>query len=166
LSTKMKSVGEVMAIGRTFAEALGKAYRALERPEFELGADGLTPSSATLLEQLGTPTEHRLLLVEEALSRGHSVEAVAEASGIDPWFVDQIALAAECGAAHSRRSLGEFSAEELRGAKRAGIADRRIARWTNSTEEEVRDARHRLGVTPVFKTVDTCAGEFAARTTY
>src|SRR5947208_10381771 len=90
LNTKMKSVGEVMAIGRTFAEALGKAFRALERPEFDLGVGpGWFP-----LDDLATPTEDRLLLVHRALAAGHGVEEVAGASGIDPWFVDQVAAIA------------------------------------------------------------------------
>jgi len=160
----MKSVGEVMAIGRTFAEALGKAYRALERPEFELG--DCAAASELHLGQLEIPTEHRLLLVERALAEGHSVEQVAAASRIDPWFVDQIAQMAERAGSLRGRGLSTVGAEDLREAKRAGLADRRIAHLTGSTEDEVREARHRLGVTPVFKTVDTCAGEFAARTPY
>jgi len=164
LSSRMKSVGEVMAIGRTFAEALGKAYRSLERPEFDLGADAA--AGPVPLEQLGIPTEHRLILVERALAHGHSVETVAVASGIDPWFVDQIASIAEQAAAVRGRTVGEFTASELREAKRAGLSDRRIAQLTGSREDDVRARRAALAVTPVFKTVDTCAGEFAARTPY
>ena len=156
LSSRMKSVGEVMAIGRTFAEALGKAYRSLERPEFDLGADAA--AGPVPLEQLGIPTEHRLILVERALAHGHSVETVAVASGIDPWFVDQIASIAEQAAAVRGRTVGEFTASELREAKRAGLSDRRIAQLTGSREDDVRARRAALAVTPVFKTVDTCAG--------
>jgi carbamoyl-phosphate synthase large subunit len=162
LGTMMKSVGEVMAIGRTFAEALGKAYRALERPEFELG---IAPGWFEL-EHLSRPGERRLLLVHRALAAGHSVQEVAAASGIDPWFVEQIASIAERAAVLRGRTLVSLSAAELRAAKRAGLSDRRIARLTRSGEAEVRAARRRLGVLPVFKTVDTCAGEFEAGTPY
>jgi carbamoyl-phosphate synthase large subunit len=163
LTTRMQSVGEVMAIGRTFAEALGKAYRALER-DFDLGLEpvgGMTP-----LERLATPTERRLLMVERALAEGHAVEEVAGASGIDPWFVDQIAMVAEAVASLRGRKLSDLGPADLLEAKRAGLSDRRIAGLTSNEEEEVRAARIRLGVVPVFKTVDTCAGEFAARTPY
>ena len=159
LTTRMKSVGEVMAIGRTFAEALGKAYRALER-DFDLGPgprDGGSPALAT---------ERRLLQVEAALGAGAGVEEVAATSGIDPWFVDQIARTAEAAAGLAGRALEDVEAGDLRRAKRAGLSDRRIAGLTGATEGEVRDARTRLGVVAVFKTVDTCAGEFAARTPY
>jgi len=162
LSTTMKSVGEVMAIGRTFAEALGKAFRSLERPELELG----TAPGWFDLAELATPTESRLLLVERALGAGHTVEAVSKASAIDPWFVDRIAWVAERAAALRGSELDSVPATELLEAKRAGLSDRRIAGLTRSTEREVRLARRRLGVLPVFKTVDTCAGEFEARTPY
>jgi carbamoyl-phosphate synthase large subunit len=164
LTTRMKSVGEVMAIGRTFAEALGKAYRSLEKPELADHHVGEAPSS--VLDSLRTPMESRLLLVEEALAEGYSVEEVAAASGIDPWFVDQIGLMAEQAVALRQRPLETIGAEEFRDAKRVGMSDRRISRLTGSTEDEVRGTRQRLGVVPVFKTVDTCAGEFAARTPY
>jgi carbamoyl-phosphate synthase large subunit len=162
LSTTMKSVGEVMAIGRTFREALGKAYRALER-DLDLG-----PRSDVLVDPvaLGSATEDRLLLVEQALAQGVPVEAVAANSGVDPWFVDQIGLVGEQAVALRGRPLKEVSGEELREAKRAGLSDRRIALLTGSEEAHVRDRRRELGVVPVFKTVDTCAGEFAARTPY
>jgi carbamoyl-phosphate synthase large subunit len=159
LTTRMQSVGEVMAIGRTFAEALGKAHRALEQ-DFDLGPTHATP------EDPRVATPHRLLSVEGALARGDSIEEVAGRSGIDPWFVEQIAHVA--GVAHgvAGRDLSAMPAEDLREAKRAGLSDRRIAALTGSTEDEVRRARAAAGVTPVFKTVDTCAGEFAARTPY
>ncbi|HEY3209908.1 MAG TPA: carbamoyl-phosphate synthase large subunit, partial [Actinomycetota bacterium] len=162
LTTKMKSVGEVMAIGRTFAEALGKAYRALER-DFDLGPQG---TDLVDLSALYRATENRLLLVEQALAEGHSVGQVAAASGIDPWFVDQLGLVGERATSLRGRGLSTISGEELWEAKRAGISDGRIALLTGSGEEEVRARRRELGVVPVFKTVDTCAGEFAARTPY
>ena len=162
LTTRMKSVGEVMAIGRTFPEALGKAYRALER-DFDLGTRGPGPVDMSAVH-LGT--EERLLLVEQALAEGHPVDEVAAASGIDPWFVDQVALVGERAASLRGRALTSISGEELREAKRAGISDRRIAVLTDSGEADVRARRRGLGVLPVFKTVDTCAGEFTARTPY
>jgi len=162
LGTKMKSVGEVMAIGRTFKEALGKALRSLER-----GADlGHPQPPEDVLGALSTPTEQRLQLVEVALERGHSVEEVAAASGIDPWFVDQIAQVVEESGRVRGHRLSRVSAEDLRSAKRVGISDRRLARLLGAGEREVRAARRMAGVRPVFKTVDTCAGEFRALTPY
>ena len=161
LSTKMKSVGEVMAIGRTFAEALGKAYRSLERAGFDLGQEGRVS-----LDDVRRATERRLLVVEAAVAQGYPIDDVATTSGIDPWFVDQIATMSEAAERLRGRSLSTLSGRELAEAKRAGASDRRVARLTGSTEPEVRARRHELGVRPVFKTVDTCAGEFAARTPY
>ena len=155
LTSTMKSVGEVMAIGRTFKEALGKAWRSLERADADLGGPG-AGERGRLLEAIAAPSEHRLHLVEAALRGGSSVEEVALASGIDPWFVDQIAQVAEQVAALDGRER----------AKRIGLSDRRLASLTSSTEDEVRMRRMTLGVRPVFKTVDTCAGEFPARTPY
>ena len=215
LGTVMRSVGEVMAIGRTFTEAFGKAYRSLERPELQLGADGLPnvdqaplacsheapDRSADLPHEAGgshsadlprgamqsahtvrsgeppavrcahldlaaVATEQRLLWVEAALAAGHPVEEVAAASHVDPWFVEQIGLVAEAAAGLRGRQIASVDAAELRRAKRRGLSDRRIAHLTGAAEAEVRAARRRLGVVPVFKTVDTCAGEFAARTPY
>ncbi|MGH2737275.1 MAG: carbamoyl-phosphate synthase large subunit, partial [Actinomycetota bacterium] len=199
LGTRMKSVGEVMAIGRTFREAMGKALRSLERPGVALGADDpalwagedrwtggggrsggsgaseasasseaapARPSPAGLLDAISQPTEDRLPLVELALREGHSVEEVAGASGIDPWFVDQIAQVAEAAAGLEGRPLAGVGAEELRKAKRDGLSDRRLARLLSAPEPEVRAARRAGDVRPVFKTVDTCAGEFRARTPY
>src|SRR5205823_3884880 len=111
-------------------------------------------------------TEHRLLLVERALADGWSVDEVAAASSIDPWFVDQIARMAEQASTLRGRRAELLSRRDLREAKRAGLSDVRIARLTRTTEDRIRALRRRLGVVPVFKTVDTCAGEFAARTPY
>ena len=167
LGTRMKSVGEVMAIGRTFAEALGKAYRSLERPDIEAGADSSAAGNERVeLEELAQATERRLSLVERALAEGRSVAEVAAASRIDPWFVEQIGSRARLAASLRGRALGSLTEDELRGAKRAGLSDARIARLTGAAEAEVRATRARLLVLPVFKTVDTCAGEFAARTPY
>jgi carbamoyl-phosphate synthase large subunit len=161
LTSTMKSVGEVMAIGRTFKEALGKAWRGLEKTGFDLGGD-----AAGSLDGVGSATEGRLIQVEAALLAGHTVEEVAEASAIDPWFIDQIAQVVEGASSLRDRSLSSLSAAEIRGAKRLGLSDPRIAALTRSTQVAVRRHREALGVTPVFKTVDTCAGEFAARTPY
>ncbi|HSD49371.1 MAG TPA: carbamoyl-phosphate synthase large subunit, partial [Actinomycetota bacterium] len=165
LTSTMKSVGEVMAIGRTFKEALGKAWRGLEKRGFELGAR-MTGDVTDPLGRLGGGSEDRLHLVESAVLGGASVERIAEASGIDPWFVDQIAQVVE-GAARLRGGpLHRLGADELRVAKRLGISDGRLADLTAATEAAVRRHREALGVQPVFKTVDTCGGEFPARTPY
>jgi carbamoyl-phosphate synthase large subunit len=162
LTTIMKSVGEVMAIGRTFKEALGKAWRSMERTGFELG--GSAPAAAG--NELEVPGEWRLHRVERALADGMSVDDVAARTAIDPWFVDQIAQISEGAAALQGRRLGDLSAEELLDAKRLGLSDARIAMLTASDEAAVRVRRSGLGVRPVFKTVDTCAGEFPASTPY
>jgi carbamoyl-phosphate synthase large subunit len=193
LTTAMKSVGEVMAIGRTFREAYGKALRSLERPGAALGGGNpalgagggaleggaslrslaslahdppLRAPSADQLHRLATPMEGRLALLERALLDGSTVEEVAQASGIDPWFVDQIAQAAEEAVGLSGGSLDDVAPERLRAAKRAGLSDQRIGMVIGAGEGEVRAARRGAGVQPVFKTVDTCAGEFRARTPY
>jgi carbamoyl-phosphate synthase large subunit len=169
LNTSMKSVGEVMAIGRTFKEALGKAVRSMERTGFELGGDGWAGDAASvpdLLERLRQPREDRLLLVERALTAGASADEVAAATDIDPWFVDQMAQVVETAEGIRGRRLGDLEAEELLEAKRHGLSDARIALLTGSVEAEVRRRRLELGVRAVFKTVDTCAGEFAATTPY
>ncbi|HLA92094.1 MAG TPA: carbamoyl-phosphate synthase large subunit, partial [Actinomycetota bacterium] len=162
LTSTMKSVGEVMAIGRTFKEALGKAWRSLERTGVDLGWD----APAGLLEAVPVPTEHRLQVLERALRDGASVDEVAAVSAIDPWFVDQIAQVVEEAAALQGVELHELDAAKLLRAKRLGISDRRLAHLTGTTEPDVRARRTALGVRPVFKTVDTCAGEFPARTPY
>jgi carbamoyl-phosphate synthase large subunit len=164
LTSTMKSVGEVMAIGRTFKEALGKAWRSLETSWGDLGAGPADP--ARLLQDLGVPGERRLHLVEAALVEGASVEEVAAASGIDPWFVDQIAQVVEEIATVRGRGLDELGAGELLGLKRMGVSDRRIAALTRSGEPDVRARRTALGVRVVFKTLDTCGGEFPAATPY
>jgi carbamoyl-phosphate synthase large subunit len=162
LSSTMRSVGEVMAIGRTFEEAFGKAWRSMERPGADLGA-GAAAEIPDPLAALGSAVEGRFHLIEHALAAGHPVEDVAAASGIDPWFVDRIAVIAERAAA---LRVPEPTADSLRAAKRAGLSDARIARETESTEAQVRRVRDAVGVTPVFKSVDTCAAEFPAFTPY
>jgi carbamoyl-phosphate synthase large subunit len=163
LGSSMRSVGEVMAIGRTFREALGKAWRSLERDELDVGWAAGTSGS---LDDLAIPGEHRLHRVADALGAGHDVDAVAAASRIDPWFIDQIAQAVQEGSAIRDRPLSMLDAAGLRRAKRAGLSDGSIASLTGATPAAVRRHRDALGVLPVFKTVDTCGGEFAARTPY
>jgi carbamoyl-phosphate synthase large subunit len=167
LGTTMRSVGEVMAVGRTFREALGKALRSLEKPGFdgEPEVEG-SPGWPGLLETVAQPSERRILHVEEALSAGGSVDQVAEASAIDPWFVDQVARVAEAAEELRGSSLEALDPESLREAKRAGLSDGRVAGLTGSTPEAVRAHRGAAGIRPVFKSVDTCAGEFEARTPY
>ncbi|TKJ33783.1 carbamoyl-phosphate synthase large subunit [Blastococcus sp. CCUG 61487] len=167
LTTTMKSVGEVMSMGRNFAEALGKAMRSTETKVagFWTGAPD-TRSAEELLDALRVPVDGRLYLAEAALAAGATVEQVAEASGFDPWFVDQIALVREVG--EQVRTAPSLTPEILRRAKRYGLSDRQIAalRPELAGEDGVRSLRWRQGIRPVYKTVDTCAGEFAARTPY
>ena len=160
LTSTMKSVGEVMAIGRTFKEALGKAYRSLEKQ----GADGGW-WSGSVSGDLG-PSEYRFQRIERALRENLTVDEVAAASGIDPWFVDQIAQVVEEATELEGRSLQDLDDESLREAKRAGLSDGRLGSLMGASEVAVRSRRDALGVWPVFKTVDTCAGEFPARTPY
>jgi carbamoyl-phosphate synthase large subunit len=166
LTSTMKSVGEVMAIGRTFKEALGKAWRGIETQGFDLGGDLVADVEGDDLEPLRRGTETRLHLVERSLAAGRSIEAIAQASGIDPWFVDQIAEIVEEAGALRGRPLSTLSAQDLWHAKRTGLSDARLARLTGATEAAVRRHREALGIAPVFKTVDTCGGEFPARTPY
>ncbi|HEY6680788.1 MAG TPA: carbamoyl-phosphate synthase large subunit [Actinomycetota bacterium] len=171
LGSTMRSVGEVMAIGSTFKEALGKAWRGLERPASDRtwgGADlaSLTVPGDPSVTDVARPSEHRLHLVAALLASGETIDAVAAASRIDPWFVDQIAQVVEGARELIGRPLEEIQTDELRHAKRLGLSDERIGELTDRSAGAVRARRDALGVTPVFKTVDTCAGEFAARTPY
>jgi carbamoyl-phosphate synthase large subunit len=171
LTTHMKSVGEAMSIGRNFTEALGKALRSMETKAAGFWTEATPPGSelASVEELLGiasVPTDGRIYAVERALRAGASVTDVAKATGIDPWFVDQFAMILDVG-----RELAEapdLTAELLRRAKRHGLSDRQIAalRPELAGEDGVRLLRHRAGIRPVFKTVDTCAAEFAALTPY
>ena len=167
LTTTMKSVGEAMSIGRNFTEALGKVLRSLETKQtgFWTAADP-DLDLAAVLEDLRVPTEGRIYDVELALRLGGNVEEVAKASGIDPWFVDEVAGLVELRAELLDAQV--LDAVLLRRAKRAGLSDRQLAalRPELAGEDGVRTLRHRMGIRPVFKTVDTCAAEFAARTPY
>ncbi len=165
LTSTMKSVGEVMAIGRTFKEAFGKAWRGLEKSGADLGS-GHVVVDGDPLALLREGSEGRFHLIERALDAGHSVEEIAASSSVDPWFVDQMAQVWGLAGALGRTSLDELGADRLLEAKRAGLSDARIARETGSTEPEVRARRESLDVVPVFKSVDTCGGEFPAHTPY
>jgi carbamoyl-phosphate synthase large subunit len=166
LTIQMKSVGEAMAIGRTFPEALGKAVRSLE-----IGRDGLDDGEGplpreTLLARLEEPTAERLFHLRRAFVSGMSVEEVAAHTRIDPWFLDGVRRMVEAEEAFSGRRLAEVSREDLRAAKRLGLSDRSLARRLGTTETEVGARRRALGIVPVYKTIDTCAAEFEASTPY
>jgi carbamoyl-phosphate synthase large subunit len=168
LTTTMKSVGEAMSLGRNFIEALGKVMRSLETPGRGGFWTGVDPELTVeeLLTRLKTPTDGRLYDIELALRQGASVEDVAEASGVDPWFVDQIDGLVHLSA--ELRAAPVLDEELLRTAKHSGLSDRQIAalRPELAGEDGVRTLRRRLGVHPVYKTVDTCAAEFEAKTPY
>ncbi|OBH60127.1 carbamoyl-phosphate synthase large subunit [Mycobacterium sp. E2479] len=170
LTTTMKSVGEAMSLGRNFVEALGKVMRSLEttRAGFWTKTDdpGAQKGAAEVLTRLRTPTEGRLYDIELALRLGASVEQVAEASGVDPWFVAQINELTELRAELIAAPV--LDADLLRRGKHSGLSDRQIAalRPELAGENGVRSLRERLGVHPVYKTVDTCAAEFEAKTPY
>ncbi|GAA4887439.1 carbamoyl-phosphate synthase large subunit [Serinicoccus chungangensis] len=174
LTTTMKSVGEAMALGRSFTEALQKALRSTEarHTSFHWREDE-TPTremALALLCQAATPTDGRLVLVQQALRGGATVEEAHEATGIDPWFLDQIAAineVAERVRTQARSaSAGQLTPELLRTAKRHGFSDAQVAQLAGLREDVVRGVRQALGVRPVYKTVDTCAGEFEATTPY
>ena len=164
LTTTMKSVGEAMSIGRSFVEALQKAMRSLEQSPsgFWTQADPQRTVTETLAAAR-IPHDGRLHTVEHALRQGATVEQVHEATRIDPWFLDQLLQLVELRA---ELEAGEPSEALLRKAKRLGCSDQQIAAVTGGTERAVRDRRHELGIRPVYKTVDTCAAEFAAETPY
>ncbi|MEO7752031.1 MAG: carbamoyl-phosphate synthase large subunit [Terracoccus sp.] len=166
LTTTMKSVGEAMAIGRNFTEALQKALRSLEKKGASFHWDGdLTRVQAQrLLDEARTPTDGRIVLVQQALRGGLTVEEVHEATGIDPWFLDQIELINDIAVMLGQAP--EMTPELLRLVKRHGFSDAQVASVRRMPEAVVRGVRHALGVRPVYKTVDTCAAEFAATTPY
>ena len=166
LGTKMKSVGEVMAIGRTFLEALQKGFRSLESGLFGLGGPRFDDSPESLLERMAFPTEERLHLVERALNSGVSIDAICESSTIDRWFVEQIARLVELRHSLEGRPLDEIDTPLMKRAKRLGFSDVQLAEIAGSDEATVRAHRLALGVRPSYKTVDTCAAEFEAETPY
>ncbi len=164
LTTTMKSVGEAMAIGRSFTSALQKALRSLEKrgSSFHWGPEARTVEE--LLESIETPTDGRIVDVQQALRLGATVEQVFEATKIDPWFLDQIVLINEV--AEQLRTAETLDTDTLRFAKDHGFSDAQIGQLRGFGEDDVREIRHILGVRPVYKTVDTCAGEFPALTPY
>jgi carbamoyl-phosphate synthase large subunit len=164
LTTQMKSVGEVMAIGRTFQESFQKALRGLE-----VGVDGLnqkTTDRERIEKELGEPGPERIWYVGDAFENGFTLEEVHQLTHIDPWFLAQIKEIVDLEMELDDKRLAEIDADTLRGLKRKGFSDRRLAYLFNTNEAEVRAARHRFGIRPVYKRVDTCAAEFATRTAY
>ncbi|MBA2577849.1 MAG: carbamoyl-phosphate synthase large subunit [Euzebyaceae bacterium] len=167
LGTRMRSVGEVMAIGRTFTESLGKALRSLEAGDGGLLGRTAATDDEELAQLLVTPTDHRLSDADAALTRGWEPARVARLTGYDPWFVDQLLQVVELRRAlRACETLANADDRLLRRAKRAGFSDATLAVLLGADEVAVRRHRGRRGVTPVFKTVDTCAAEFAADTPY
>ncbi len=166
LGTKMKSVGEVMAIGRSIPEALQKGFRSLEQDHVGLGGEVSHLEDDSIRERLATPSEGRLHVLEEALYRGWSVDEVAQVSKVDPWFVEQIAYGAETRRWLSSTTLDDLTPDDLADAKGVGFSDALIGRCVGASESAVRARRKQGGIIPVYKTVDTCAAEFEADTPY
>ena len=166
LTTTMKSVGEAMAIGRSFPEALMKALRSLERKEaiFTFPSKKNDIPIDELLQKMRTPTEYRLQQVQLAMWAGATIESVYEASKIDRWYLEQISIINE--RAQLIAQPGELNADVIRSAKSLGFSDSQIAQLRSITEEDVRRTRNHMGIHPVYKTVDTCAAEFEAFTPY
>ena len=169
LTTQMKSVGEVMAIGRTFQESFQKALRSLET-----GVDGLSPvvdavpdeAAEILRRELRHPGPNRLFYVADAIRAGWSLDEVFEYTWIDPWFLAQIVDLVESESRLAKRTLATLTGDELFALKRQGFSDSRLGKLLDSSESEVRAVRHKLGVRPVYKRIDSCAAEFASATAY
>ncbi|MCD4535007.1 carbamoyl-phosphate synthase large subunit [Nocardioides sp. cx-169] len=166
LTTHMKSVGEAMAIGRNFTEALQKALRSLESPDavFDWHQEWVELDKDALLAEIETPHDGRLKKVMDALRAGATPQEVFDHTKIDPWFVDQLLLINEI--AEEVTAADELTPSLLRKAKRHGFSDAQIGKIRGMTPDVVRGVRHALGIRPVYKTVDTCAAEFAATTPY
>ncbi|MFN7484709.1 MAG: carbamoyl-phosphate synthase large subunit, partial [Betaproteobacteria bacterium] len=164
LTTQMKSVGEVMAMGRSFQESFQKALRGLET-----GIDGLSPRSTErdeIVDEIGNPGPERILYVGDAFRIGMSLQEVFDETAIDPWFLAQIEELVQLEQALAGRNVGSLSAAELRFLKGKGFSDKRLGTLLGSHQHAVRERRHALGVRPVYKRVDTCAAEFATETAY
>jgi carbamoyl-phosphate synthase large subunit len=164
LTTQMKSVGEVMAIGRTFQESLQKALRGLET-----GIDGFSERSADreeIVQEIGEAGPERLLFVADAFRIGMSAAEIYEETAIDPWFLAQVEEIVSAEKALGGRTLESLSVAEMRYLKGKGFSDRRLARLLGTSESALRAQRHAQGVRPVYKRVDTCAAEFATQTAY
>ncbi len=167
LSTRMKAVGEVMAIGSTFEEAMQKAMRSLEQGHAGLGGDGNGKFDEEHFdEKVAEPTPERILYIAEALRRGWSVQKIFDATKIDQWFLHRIADIVKAEGVIRELGLSGLDAEHMLAAKQMGFSDAQIAYLTGQREDTVRAVREVLGVRPLIKTVDTCAGEFASRTSY
>jgi carbamoyl-phosphate synthase large subunit len=164
LTTQMKSVGEVMAIGRTFQESFQKALRGLET-----GIDGLAERETDreeIINEIGNAGPERILYVADAFRIGMTLDEVFEETAIDPWFLAQIQQLVDVEKVVAGRSLASLSKDELRYLKRKGFSDKRLAKLLDTNQHLVRQARHAHGVRPVYKRVDTCAAEFATQTAY
>jgi carbamoyl-phosphate synthase large subunit len=164
LTTQMKSVGEVMAIGRTFQESFQKAMRGLET-----GVDGLnqmTTDRQVIEEELGEPGSERIWYVGDAFAQGFSIEEVYALTRIDRWFLAEIKEIVDIELRLDKMTLGDLNQETLRSLKKKGFSDRRLGYLLETTEHEIRKLRHTLGVRPVYKRVDTCAAEFETSTAY
>ena len=164
LTTQMKSVGEVMAMGRTFQESFQKALRGLE-----VGVDGLnekTQDREVLEKELGEPGPDRIWYVGDAFAMGLSVDEVFNLTKIDPWFLVQIEDIVKIELELETTNLKAITADELRALKKKGFSDRRLAKLLKTTEHEIRTQRHAMNVRPVYKRVDTCAAEFSTDTAY
>ncbi|MEO0456383.1 MAG: carbamoyl-phosphate synthase large subunit [Cyanobacteria bacterium P01_A01_bin.114] len=168
LTTQMKSVGEAMAIGRTFQESLQKALRSLETGRAGWGCDRSEklPNISQVRASLRTPNPERIFALRHAMQLGLSIEDIYELTGIDPWFLDKLKDLLETEKSLKRSSLASLTADQLWSIKQQGFSDRQIAFATKKTEAEARTHRKALGVVPVYKTVDTCAAEFEAYTPY
>lgn len=168
LTTQMKSVGEAMAIGRTFNESFQKALRSLETGRAGWGCDQKEklPSGEQIRAHLRTPNPDRIFAVRHAMLLGMSIEEIYELTGIDPWFLDKMHQLLEVEKFLKRTPLQQLTKEQMYDIKREGFSDRQIAFATKTSEDEVRAYRKQLGVIPVYKTVDTCAAEFEAFTPY
>ena len=168
LTTQMKSVGEAMAIGRTFCESFQKAFRSLETGRLGWGCDRTEklPNLSQIRAGLRTPNPERMFTVHQAMQVGMSVEEIYELTGIDPWFLDRFAELLETEKWLKRTPLKDITKEEMWEVKQQGFSDGQIAFATRSNEDEVRACRQGLGVQPAYKVVDTCAAEFEAFTPY
>jgi carbamoyl-phosphate synthase large subunit len=164
LTTHMKSVGEAMAIGRNFCEALQKSLRSLEKKDAQFDFSPVNESKQELLDKCRYPTDGRINSIQRSLLAGISVDEVYKASSIDPWFLDQIMLINEI--ANDIQTAKDLDHDLLKYAKSHGFSDQQIAQLRKSTEDEIRNLRHELNLRPVYKTVDTCAAEFEAKTPY
>jgi carbamoyl-phosphate synthase large subunit len=164
LTTHMKSVGEAMAIGRNIPEALQKALRSIEKSDASFSWADIDTDVESLVVQARKPHDGRIKKVQQAMWLGATAQTMYEVTGIDPWFLDQIAIINEVAA--EMRNAAELNPTLIRRAKRFGFSDRQVAELRGVSEDVARHLRQALGIRPVYKTVDTCAGEFAAQTPY